>query len=165
MKKLIISIAAVVALVGISSSTLASEEAGVYWGKWEQGKADGVVPPCGIDVSVLGGDAILQATVDTYCAIEPGKYESYINPAAIKVYNARGTDYPDGKTGVLVFKSIGVAFTTRHKDGQPVYDAISIKDGKSVASKKKGHPLNPETCNTCHNSFSGVCVGYVCGNR
>lgn len=169
--------------IGISSATLAAEQGTaakkaapaaekkadaampMYWDKWEKGKAKGFVPPCGTNVLPLGGDDILQATVDTYCAVKPGKYVSYINPAAMKVYKARGGKYPDGKTGVLEFKEIGVAFTTEHKGGVPIYDVIALKDGKSAASKDKGHPLNPQVCADCHIGFKGVCVGFVCGNR
>ncbi|MBI5286708.1 MAG: hypothetical protein HY878_03855 [Deltaproteobacteria bacterium] len=136
-----------------------------YWEKWERGKATGIVPPCGINVLPLGGDDILQATVDTYCGINPGTYKSYINPVVMKVYKEVGSKYPDGKTAVLVFKEIGATFTTDHKGGKPIYDVISIKDGKSIASKEKGHPLNPETCANCHGGFKGVCAGYICGNR
>ena len=81
------------------------------------------------------------------------------------IYKKRGNKYPDGKTGILEFKEIGVAFTTDHKNGMPIYDVVSLKDGKSVASKEKGHPLNPEVCANCHASFKQVCVGFVCGNR
>ena len=30
------------------------------------------------------------------------------------------------------------------KDGKPVYDVVAIADGKSIASKEKDHPLNPQ---------------------
>ncbi|OHC62024.1 MAG: hypothetical protein A2045_05725 [Rhodocyclales bacterium GWA2_65_20] len=183
MKKLFLGIIALVVSLGISTGALAADKkaaakaapaaaadgpaAGMYWGKWPKGKAKGFVPPCGTNVLPLGGDDILQATVDTYCAVKPGKYTSYINPAVMKTYNAKGAKYPDGKTGVLEFKEIGVAFTTDHKGGVPVYDVVSLKDGKSVASKDKGHPLNPEVCAACHIGHKGVCssIGFVCGNR
>jgi len=62
---------------------------------------------------------------------------------------------------------IGAAFTTDHKDGQPIYDVVAIKDGKSIASKEAGHPLNPATCAKCHVGFNDICkkLGYLCGNR
>jgi len=116
-------------------------------------------------VLALGGDDILQATVDIYCGVKPGSYVSFINPAAMDVYNARGSEYPDGPTGVLVFEDIGVVFTTDHKGGEPIYDVRKIADNTSVASSEAGHPLNPETCATCHAGFDGVCKGFVCGNR
>lgn len=183
MKKIFLGIFAMVLSLGLAGTSLAAEASApakkaapaaekkaeaampMYWDKWEKGKAKGFVPPCGTNVLPLGGDDILQATVDTYCAVKPGKYDSYINPAAMKVYKARGAKYPDGKTGVLEFKEIGVAFVTDHKGGVPSYDVISLKDGKSAASKEKGHPLNPEVCANCHIGFKGVCVGFVCGNR
>lgn len=144
-----------------------TSSAGNYWDNWEKGTAQGIVPPCGVNVLPLGGDDILQATVDTYCGINPGKYTSYINPAVIKIYKAKGNKYPDGKLAVLEFKDIGAAFTTDIKDGKPVYDAVALKDGKSIASKEKGHPLNPQTCANCHASFNDACKkrGYTCGNR
>jgi hypothetical protein len=171
MKKVLFAILAMVMVFGISGSSFAAEKAAPahvnYWDKWEKGIAKGIVPPCGTNVLPLGGDEILQATVDTYCAVKPGKYESYINPAVMKIYKAKGKNYPDGKTAVLEFKEIGVAFTTDHKDGKPIYDVVSLKDGKSVASSEKGHPLNPETCANCHAGHNNICVnlGYVCGNR
>lgn len=148
-----------------AAAPAAAPAAPMYWDKWERGTADGIVPPCGVNVLPLGGDDILQATVDTYCAVKPGKYTSYINPAAMAVYKKHGSAYPDGKTGVLVFREIGVAFSTDHKGGKPIYDVISLKDGSSAASKEPGHPLNPEVCAKCHIGFKGVCKGFVCGNR
>ena len=180
MKKTFLGMIALIVGLGLSTLSVAADKKAakaaeaapkaeaampMYWDKWAKGTAKGLVPPCGTNVLPLGGDDILQATVDTYCAVKPGKYNSYINPAVMKQYKERANKYPDGKTGVLEFKEIGVAFTTDHKDGKPIYDVISLKDGKSVASKDKGHPLNPETCATCHASFKQVCVGFVCGNR
>lgn len=183
MKKLLNAVLALIVAFGMTSGAIAADKKadkaapaaaaadgpapGMFWEKWPKGKAKGLVPPCGVNVLPLGGDDILQATVDTYCAVKPGKYTSYINPAVMKIYNERGAKYPDGKTAVLEFKEIGVAFTTDHKGGQPVYDVVTLKDGKSAASKDKGHPLNPETCATCHASFKGACSnnGFVCGNR
>ncbi|MDH4099579.1 MAG: hypothetical protein OEV28_03260 [Nitrospirota bacterium] len=140
-----------------------------YWSKekWPEGKANGVVPPCGVNVLPLGGDDILQATVDTYCGLNPGKYRSFINPAVKKIYDSNGTKYPDGITAILELKDIKAAFVTSHKGGKPVYDAISLETGKSIASKDKGHPLNPETCANCHASYNKACIkrGYTCGNR
>ncbi|MGK7344282.1 MAG: hypothetical protein ACNS63_00550 [Candidatus Nitrospinota bacterium M3_3B_026] len=142
-----------------------SAAAGNYWNGWEEGRAQGPMPDCGVNVLPLGGDDILQATVDLYCGLKPGSYKSYINPKKMKMYNIRGKKYPDGKTGVLVFKKIGVAFTTDHKNGKPIYDVVKIEDGSSVASKEPGHPLNPQTCADCHASYDGACRGGVCGNR
>ena len=180
MNKLVTAVLALVVSLGICGSAAAAEKkaapaaqkaeaAGpaMYWDKWAKGTAKGLVPPCGTNVLPLGGDDILQATVDTYCAVKPGKYTSYVNPAVMNVYKAKGNKYPDGKTAVLEFKEIGVAFTTDHKGGVPVYDVVSLKDGKSVASKDKGNPLNPEVCAACHIGHKGVCssLGFVCGNR
>ncbi len=182
MKKLLIGMLAWLAIFGVANVAVAADKTAkaapaaekkadaamaMYWDKWAKGKAKGFVPPCGTNVLPLGGDDILQATVDTYCAVKPGKYISYVNPAVMKVYSARGNKYPDGKTAVLEFKEIGVAFTTDHLGGKPVYDVVSLKDGKSVASKDKGHPLNPEVCAACHIGFKGVCssIGFTCGNR
>jgi hypothetical protein len=181
MKKLLLGMFALVVTFGLSSAALAAEKKAVpaaaakaeaampmYWDKWEKGAAKGLMPPCGTNVLPLGGDDILQATVDTYCAVKPGMYNSYINPAVMKIYKAKGNKYPDGKVGVLEFKEIGVAFTTDIKGGKPIYDVVSLKDGKSVASKDKGHPLNPEVCANCHLTVqNGVCakIGFTCGNR
>lgn len=149
-----------VALAGTSHS-----EGKFYWKGWPEGQAKGVVPPCGTNVLALGGDDILQATVETYCAVKPGQYVSYINPKVMDIYKKKGKKYPDGHTGILQFDEIGVAFTTDHKDGKPIYDVLSLKDGKSIASKEPNHPLNPKVCETCHATFKGVCRGFVCGNR
>ena len=170
MKKVFLGIIAVIVSFSISTGIFAAEkkEAAKAPAKTEDkhiNTAKGLVPPCGINVLPLGGDDILQATVDTYCAVKPGQYYSFINPAVMKIYKERGDKYPDGKTGILEFKDIGVAFTTDHKGGKPIYDVVSLKDGKSAASKDKGHPLNPETCANCHAGFKGVCKGYICGNR
>lgn len=181
MKKVFWAMLALVVSFGIAGTVGAAEKGGkaaaaakpaeaampMYWDKWDKGTAKGFVPPCGTNVLPLGGDDILQATVDTYCAVKPGKYNSYVNPAVMKVYKAKGNKYPDGKTAVLEFKEIGVAFTTDHKGGVPVYDVVALKDGKSIASKDKGHPLNPEVCAACHIGHKGVCssLGFVCGNR
>lgn len=138
---------------------------GSYWDKWPAGKAKGPMPECGVNVLPLGGDDILQATVDTYCKLKPGAYESYISPTAKADYDKRAKKYADGKGGILVFKAIGAGFTTDFAGGKIVYDVIGLKDGKSIASKDKGHPLNPETCATCHAGFKGACEGGFCGNR
>ncbi len=181
MKKVLFGILAIVMVLGITGNTIAAEKKaaapaeedqfapakGMYWAKWEKGTAKGIVPPCGVNVLPLGGDDILQATVDTYCAVKPGKYQSFINPAAMKVYKAKGDKYADGQIAILQFKEIGVAFSTDIKDGKPVYDVLSLKDGKSIASKEANHPLNPAVCEKCHAGFKNACVdrGYTCGNR
>ncbi|VAX23530.1 hypothetical protein MNBD_NITROSPINAE01-1897 [hydrothermal vent metagenome] len=139
--------------------------AGNYWDNWTKGKAQGPMPDCGVNVLPLGGDQILQDTVDIYCGVKPGSYKSWINPKVMKIYKRKGKHYPDGKTGVLVFKTIGVVFTTDHKDGQPIYDVLTIADEKSVASSEPNHPLNPNTCKVCHETHGGTCKGFVCGNR
>jgi len=172
MKKGLSAIFAMVLFLGITSAFAAEKKAdpavpAMYWAKWEKGTAKGIVPPCGTNVLPLGGDDILQATVDTYCGVKPGKYESYISPEAMKAYKAHGNKYPDGKVAVLEFKEIGAAFTTDIVNGRPVYDVVALKDGKSIASKDPNHPLNPATCEKCHASFNNACVnrGYTCGNR
>jgi len=164
MKKLtILTVLAVLIIAGVL--TTKSYSAGNYWDKWQKTISLDIFPDCGINVLGAGGDDILQATIDTYCGVKPGGYVGYINPKVSDIYKKKGKIYPDGDTAVLVFKQIGVAFTTAHKGGQPIYDVISIKDGKSVASKEEGHPLNPNTCAKCHVGFKGVCKGFVCGNR
>lgn len=190
MKKLLSAVVAMVMVLGISNAFAAEKKAakpaekkteaaapakaddsaaakGMYWEKWEKGKAQGIVPPCGTNVLAVGGDEILQATVDTYCAVKPGKYQSFINPAVMKVYKAKGNKYADGQVAVLQFKEIGVAFTTDIKGGKPVYDVVSLKDGKSIASKEANHPLNPAVCEKCHAGFKNACAdrGFTCGNR
>lgn len=141
------------------------EKGTLYWKGWPQGIAKGIVPGCGINVLGAGGDDILQATVDTYCAVKPGHYISFINPKVMDIYKKKGDKYPDGQTSVLQFEDIGVAFTTDHVGGKPVYGVVGLKDGKSIASKDANHPLNPDTCAKCHIGFKGVCKGFVCGNR
>lgn len=160
-KSLWVTFALVALLVGFSSAA----SAGNYWSGWESGRAQGPMPDCGVNVLPLGGDDILQATVDLYCGLKPGAYESYVNPAAMKSYKIRSKRYPDGRTAVLVFKKIGAFFVTDHKNGKPVYDVLTIADEKSIASNEPGHPLNPQTCAKCHASFDGACRGGVCGNR
>lgn len=135
-----------------------------YWAKWKDG-VKGQFPPCGTNVIQLGLDEILQATVDTYCGLNPGNYSTLINPAVWDVYSKGGDKYPDGKTGVLLLTKLGVAFTTDHFHGKPVFDVLLIADGKSAKSDAPNHGLNPRTCFKCHDSFEGVCKGYVCGNR
>lgn len=136
-----------------------------YWADWKDGKAQGPMPDCGVNVLALGGDDILQATVDLYCGVKPGSYTSKVNPAAWDCYEDQCDTYPDGKTAVLIFETIGVAFTTDHKDGQPIYDVLVMKTEQSAASNEPGHPLNPKVCAKCHAEFDGVCVGFTCGNR
>lgn len=138
-----------------------------YWDKWTKVYSLDMFPECGVNVLGAGGDDILQATVDVYCGVKPGGYVAYINPKVMDVYKKKGSKYPDGKVGALVFKKIGATFTTEIVNGQPVYDVIAIADGKSIASSEKGHPLNPETCATCHLTVQqGVCKshGFVCGD-
>lgn len=163
MKKIAILAVTVLMVACLSGSAFA----GNFWDGWKKGIAKGIMPPCGTNVLALGADKILQETVNTYCALEPGKYQSYINPKVMSIYKANGTEYPNGRTAVLVFPDIGVVFTTDHKDGQPVYDVLTIKDEKSIASTEAEHPLNKETCATCHITFDNVCVdrGFTCGNR
>lgn len=139
-----------------------------YWDGWTKTISLDMFPDCGVNVLGAGGDDILQQTVDTYCAVKPGGYIGYVNPKVMDIYKKKGNKYPDGKLSVLVFKKIGATFTTDIVNGQPVYDVVAIADGKSIASKDKGHPLNPETCATCHlTAQKGVCknLGFVCGNR
>ncbi|MDH5637665.1 MAG: hypothetical protein OEZ04_04180 [Nitrospinota bacterium] len=136
-----------------------------FWAKWPAGKAKGPMPPCGVNVIALGGDDILQATVDIYCGVNPGNYKSYIHPKAYATYKVKGGKYPEGMLGVLVFKKIDAVFTTEIKNGKPIYDVLQISTGKSIAASDAGHPLNPKTCEKCHASFEGVCKGYACGNR
>jgi hypothetical protein len=138
-----------------------------YWAKWTKTIFLDIFPECGINVRGAGGDDILQATVDLYCGVKPGGYVGYVNPKVIDLYKKKRANYPNGKTAVLVFQKIGVAFTTDHKDGKPIYDVVSIKDGTSAASKEAGHPLNPETCANCHAGYNNTCkkLGYLCGNR
>ncbi len=138
-----------------------------YWDGWTKVYSLDMFPECGVNVLGAGGDDILQATVDTYCGVKPGGYVAYINPKVMDIYKKKGKKYPDGPVGVLVFKKIGAAFTTDIKDGKPIMDVKAIADGKSIASKDKGHPLNPETCFNCHETIQkGVCKshGYVCGD-
>lgn len=140
-----------------------------YWDGWPVINKLEIFPECGVNVLGVGGDDVLQATVDTYCGVKPGGYTVYLNPKLQDQYKKfkRGTDkYPDGKLAVIVFKA-GIAFTTDIKDGKPIMDAISLKDGQSIASKDKGHPLNPETCFSCHETVQkGVCKkqGYLCAD-
>lgn len=163
MKKAILGLTAVCSV--FLAGSLTAEAAEMYWAKWNKGKAELIVPDCGVNVLPIGGDDILQATVDIYCGLKPGEYRSWVNPKVMDIYNKKGASYPDGQTAVLEFPKAGIAFTTDHKGGKGVYDAISLKDGKSIASKEAKHPLNPQTCATCHLGFKGVCVGEVCGNR
>lgn len=163
MRKIFTAIALLTALFTLGAA--GTSHAGNYWDKWAPGKAKGPMPDCGVNVLPLGGDEILQATVDTYCKLKPGAYVSYVNPAIKKTYDARGDKYPDGKGAVLVFKAIGAVFTTDFAGGKIVYDVLAIKDEKSIASKDKGHPLNPETCATCHAGYNKACRGGICGNR
>lgn len=164
MKKIFYAASIVVMFLAV---TAASSFAGNYWDGWKKTISLDMFPDCGVNVLGAGGDDILQATVDTYCGVKPGGYVGYVNPKVHDIYKKKGNKYPDGKAAVLVFKKIGVAFTTEFKGGHPVYDVVAIKDGKSVASNEPKHPLNPQTCATCHDSFNGVCkkLGYLCGNR
>ncbi len=157
----VLAVAVLIAGVMIGSSFAA----GNYWDKWQKTIRLDIFPECGVNVRGVGGDDILQATVDTYCGVKPGGYQGYINPKVMDIYKKKGKQYPDGKVGVLEFKKIGAAFTTDIKDGKPVYDVVAIADGKSIASKEKDHPLNPQTCAKCHATFGGTCKGFVCGNR
>jgi hypothetical protein len=164
MKKSLWGVLAVAVLItGVMIGS--SFAAGNYWDKWQKTIRLDIFPECGVNVRGVGGDDILQATVDTYCGVKPGGYQGYVNPKVMDIYKKKGKKYPDGKVAVLEFKKIDAAFTTDIKDGKPVYDVVSIKDGKSIASKEPGHPLNPETCAKCHAGFNGICKGFVCGNR
>ena len=63
----------------------------------------------------VGGDDILQATVETYCGVKPGGYQGYINPKVMDIYKKKGKKYPDGKVGVLEFKKIGSSLYNRYE--------------------------------------------------
>jgi len=173
MKKIIsTALAALMALAFTAAPGFAAEKAAAkapanYWDGWTKVYSLDMFPECGVNVLGAGGDDILQVTVDTYCGVKPGGYVAYINPKVMDIYKKKGKKYPDGQVGVLVFKKIGAAFTTDIKDGKPIMDVKAIADGKSIASKDKGHPLNPETCFNCHETVqNGVCKshGYVCGD-
>lgn len=172
------AVAALMALAVSAAPSFAAEKAAPaakaaapaaknYWDGWTKVYSLDMFPECGVNVLGAGGDDILQVTVDTYCGVKPGGYVAYINPKVMDIYKKKGNKYPDGPVGVLVFKQIGAAFTTDIKDGKPIMDVKAIADGKSIASKEKGHPLNPETCFNCHETVQkGVCKshGYVCGD-
>ena len=176
MKKVFFTALAAMAIVLAATPGFAAEKAAAkaaapahanYWDGWTKVYSLDMFPECGVNVLGAGGDDILQATVDTYCGVKPGGYVAYINPKVMDIYKKKGNKYPDGHVGALVFKKIGAAFVTDIKDGKPVMDVIAIADGKSIASKDKGHPLNPETCFNCHETVQkGVCKshGYVCGD-
>ena len=164
MKKLF---GAALAAVMVFAFTTAPAVAGNYWDGWTKVYSLDMFPECGVNVLGAGGDDILQETVDVYCGVNPGGYVAYINPKMMNVYKKKGKKYPDGQVGVLVFEKIGAAFTTDIKGGKPIMDVKAIADGKSIASKEKGHPLNPQTCFNCHETVQGgVCKkhGYVCGD-
>ena len=165
---MVMAVAAAPSFAAAAAPAAAAPAAKNYWDGWTKIYSLDMFPECGVNVLGAGGDDILQATVDTYCAVKPGGYVAYINPKMHSTYKKfkRGGKYPDGKLSVIVFKA-GIAFTTDIKDGKPVMDAVSVKDGKSIASKDKGHPLNPETCFNCHETVQkGVCKkqGYMCGD-
>lgn len=169
MKKLLAAVAAtmIVASAPSFAADKAAPAAKNYWDGWTKVYSLDMFPECGVNVLGAGGDDILQVTVDTYCGVKPGGYVAYINPKVMDIYKKKGNKYPDGPVGALVFKKIGAAFTTDIKDGKPIMDVKAIADGKSIASKEKGHPLNPETCFNCHETVQkGVCKshGYVCGD-
>ncbi len=139
-----------------------------YWADWEQTVSLPNFPGCGVDPRGITPDQILADTVRIYCGIARGSsYQGYVNPDVYSIYQAKGRDYPDGRTAILEFPEIGVAFTTDHKDGQPIYDVILMETEESIASDEDRHPLNPQTCATCHASYNNACVrrGYLCGNR
>lgn len=180
MKKMISAVLAAMMVLAVSAApAFAAEKAKAaapaaaaaknYWDGWPVINKLDMFPECGVNVLGAGGDDVLQATVDTYCGVKPGGYQVYLNPKLKDQYKKfkRGKDkYPDGQLAVIVFKA-GIAFTTDIKGGKPVMDAIGLKDGKSIASKDKGHPLNPETCFNCHETVqNGVCrkQGYLCAD-
>jgi hypothetical protein len=181
MKRIFVAAIAAITMVSAAVPGLAAEKAAApaakaaptaaaknYWDGWPVINKLGIFPECGVNVLAVGDD-VLQATVDTYCGVKPGGYEVFLNPTMQDKYKKfkRGADkYPDGKLAVIVFKA-GIAFTTDIKDGKPIMDVISLKDGKSIATKDKGHPLNPETCFNCHETVqNGVCKkqGYLCAD-
>ncbi len=139
-----------------------------YWADWEKTVRLGSFPGCGVDPRGVTPDRILADTVRMYCGVAQGSsYQGFVNPAVFDIYQAKGRDYPDGRTAVLQLTQLGVAFTTDHKDGQPIYDVLLMETEQSIASDEPGHPLNPETCATCHAGYNNACVnrGYLCGNR
>ena len=180
MKKIFVAAVAAITMALVAVSGFAAEKTAApaakaapaaaknYWDGWPVINRLSIFPECGVSVLSVGDD-VLQATVDTYCSVKPGGYEVYLNPTLQDKYKKfkRGTDkYPDGKLAVIAFKA-GIAFTTEIKDGKPIMDVISLKDGKSIASKDKGHPLNPDTCFNCHETVqNGVCKkqGYLCAD-
>ncbi|MGE5469039.1 MAG: hypothetical protein ACM3Y9_16585 [Ignavibacteria bacterium] len=182
MKKIFVAAVAAITMVLAAAPGFAADKAAAtaakaapaaaagknYWDGWPVINKLGIFPECGVNVLSVGDD-VLQATVDTYCGVKPGGYQVYLNPAMMDKYKKfkRGADkYPDGKLAVIVFKA-GIAFTTEIKDGKPIMDAITVADGKSIATKDKGHPLNPETCFNCHETVqNGVCKkqGYLCAD-
>ncbi|MDP1742455.1 hypothetical protein [Polaromonas sp.] len=173
MKKIIsTALVAIMVLAVSATSGFAAEKAKAaahanYWDGWTKVYSLDMFPECGVNVLGAGGDDILQETVDVYCGVKPGGYVAYINPKVMDIYKKKGKKYPDGKLGVLVFEKIGAVFTSEIKDGKPIFDVVAIADGKSIASKEKGHPLNPQVCSDCHHTAQdGVCKkhGFVCGD-
>ena len=64
----VLAVAVLIAGVMIGSSFAA----GNYWDKWQKTIRLDIFPECGVNVRGVGGDDILQATVDTYCGVKPG---------------------------------------------------------------------------------------------
>jgi hypothetical protein len=159
--------------VTVLEEEAATEEAATpvetnYWSDWEKTVRLGSFPGCGVDPRGVTPDDILADTVRLYCGVARGSsYQGYVNPDVYHIYQAKGRDYPDGRTAVLEFPKLGVAFTTDHKDGQPIYDVLLMETEESVASDEPGDPLNPATCAKCHAGYDNACVnrGFLCGNR
>ncbi len=166
MKKLLLAALTGMMMLALAPATsLASDN---YWSDWEKTVRLGSFPGCGVDPRGVTPDRILADTVRIYCSVASGSsYQGYVNPAVYDIYQAKGTDYPDGRTAILELTDIGVAFTTDHQGGEPIYDVLLMETEESIASDEDGHPLNPETCASCHAGYNNACVnrGYLCGNR
>ncbi len=172
MKRVFLSIALVLAVAfTVSACSKAAPPAakkGIaaveFWKDWPVG-TKGQFPPCGTNVIALGLDQNLQDTVDAYCSLDPGHYETHINPAVKSIYDAKGSEYPDGMTAILLLPKLGVGFTTAHKEGKPYMDVITLADSVSIANTEPGNGLNPQFCMHCHTTYLEDCKGYICGNR
>ncbi len=163
MKRCLVAVFLMSAMFVFGNASVSAAAGATYWKEWTVA-TKGSIPACGTDVLGLGGDDILKSMADTYCKMNLGEYSIYVNPAAMTVYKARGTKYPEGKTAAMVFEKPGLVLTVDHKSGRIEFGAIDLA-GKSKLVKEQGHPLNEMTCKACHVEFSDACVSGVCGNR
>jgi hypothetical protein len=153
-------------MLGVLSSVFAAELPS-DWQSWNKPQTPlnqiGALPDCAADVSSL--PPIYQETVATYCAVReggPGKVAVLVRPALEQTYARRQGGFTPGINMLLHLQDMKLLFATEYTSAGPRYHVFK-ESGEEIRIEQTGHPLHPQTCETCHTGYSSYCVDGQCG--